>query len=179
MQSQEMPTREQAKGNPLEKFTFGGPKASESIRSSFNPMSSFGAPQQPPEDPKKKPEATKEVRFSYSDSFKASAELPAPSTRPTSKSQPHQDTARPSKSLLAGSSWRDHIRSVLSTASASFLAACKAFDNGAGEVPLDGLRVALHKSSALLTLEDIDQAAKYVDSDRVNYRSFLSAMTSA
>jgi hypothetical protein len=183
-QTEELPTRDQTRTNPLEKFTFGGPAArvSESIRSSFNPMDSFGAPHQPSEDAKKKPEPSKEVRFSYSDSFKSAAEPPQPSARPSSKSQPHQDpkTAQtPSKSLLSGSSWRDHIRSALSTASASFLSACKAFDNGAGEVPLDGLRVALHKSSTLLSLEDIDQAAKYIGSERVNYRSFLSAMTSS
>lgn len=184
-QTEEWPAKEQTgKGNPLEKFTFGGPadRASESFRSSFNPLNSFKAP--PPEDPKKKQEPAKEVRFSYSDSFKAAVELPAPQppVRPSSKSQPHQDTLKSpipsSRSLLAGS-WREHIRSVLGTASASFLSACKAFDNGAGEVPLDGLRVALHKSSALLTLDDIDQAAKYVGTDRVNYRSFLTAMTSS
>lgn len=183
-QAEELPTRDQTRTNPLEKFTFGGPAArvSESIRSSFNPMDSFGAPHQPSEDAKKKPEPSKEVRFSYSDSFKSAAEPPQPSARPSSKSQPHQDpkTAQtPAKSLLSGSSWRDHIRSALSTASASFLSACKAFDNGAGEVPLDGLRVALHKSSTLLSLEDIDQAAKYIGTERVNYRSFLSAMTSS
>ena len=183
--TEEVPTREQAgKGNPLEKFTFGGPadRASESFRSSFNPLNSFKAP--PPEEPAKRQESAKEVHFSYSDSFKAATELsaPQPPARPSSKSQPHQDTLKSplpsSRSLLAGS-WREHIRSVLSTASASFLSACKAFDNGAGEVPLDGLRVALHKSSTLLTLDDIDQAAKYIGTERVNYRSFLSAMTSS